>query len=79
MDHHAGEIILKRVYQSTVDRYIMSGGVESFSAARDDPGDNYYLFLAQARNSGETIFSYSTNFGETWQGEVVKFVLETWP
>jgi hypothetical protein len=67
LDHHAGEIILKRVYQTTVNTYRMSNDVESFSATRDDPGDNYYLHLAQAKNNGEIIFSYSTNFGANWQ------------
>ena len=67
LDQNLGEIVLVRRLGFTLDTVTISGSNESFAATRDDPGDNYYLFLAQAKSNGETILSYSTNFGQTWQ------------
>lgn len=67
LDQHLGEIILYRKFGFDVDKYTIDDGNESFSVIRDDPGSNYYLYLAQAQNTQEIIFAYSTNFGESWQ------------
>jgi len=69
LDQHLGEIILYRKLGLSGDVYTLSDGNQSFSATRDDPGSNYYLYLARAKNTKETIFMYSSNFGETWQSK----------
>jgi hypothetical protein len=68
LNQHVGEVVLKRVYQTTVNTYIITDGVESFTATRDDPSDqNYYLHMARATNMGEGVYLYSTNHGQNWQ------------
>jgi hypothetical protein len=69
LDQHLGELILYRKLGLTGDKYTICDGNESFSATRDDPGSNYYLYLARAKNTKETIFMYSSNFGVNWQSK----------
>jgi hypothetical protein len=69
LDQHLGELILYRKLGLTGDKYTICDGNVSFSATRDDPGSNYYLYLARAKNTKETIFMYSSNFGESWQSK----------
>jgi hypothetical protein len=69
LDQNLGEIILVRRFGSILDTVTISDGNESFAAIRDDPGSNYYLYLARAKNTKETIFMYSSNFGENWQSK----------
>jgi hypothetical protein len=68
LDQTAGTIVVHRRIGASWTSYNLSGVNESFSATRDNPGDqNYYLHMSRATNLGEVMCLYSTNHGENWQ------------